>query len=75
MERFKTTVFVVLIWFPLIPTGTFLIERKRSLFFKKVTILKRLPLDWEQVLQVWVVATGILLAIIIAFRFLPHLLL
>jgi hypothetical protein len=71
VERFKTTVFVVLIWFPLIPTGTFLVEKKRSLF-SRVTILRRLPLDWEQVLQVWVVATGILLTIIVAFRFLPY---
>ncbi len=73
IERFKTTVFVVLIWFPLIPTGTFLVEKKRSLF-SRVMILRRLPLDWEQVLQVWVVATGILLSIIIAFRFLPYVL-
>ena len=74
IERFKTTVFVVLIWFPLIPTGTFLVEKKRSLFSGQVTILRRLPLDWEQVLQVWVVATGILLSIIISFRFLPYVL-
>jgi hypothetical protein len=74
VERFKTTVFVVLIWFPLIPTGTFLVEKKRSLFSRQVTILRRLPLDWEQVLQVWVVAAGILLSIIIAFRFLPYVL-
>ena len=74
IERFKTTVFAVLIWFPLIPTGTFLVERKRSLFSRQVTILKRLPLDWEQVLQVWVAATGILLSVIIAFRFLPYVL-
>lgn len=71
-ERFKTTVFVVLIWFPLIPTGTFLIEKKRALFSRQVTILRRLPLDWEQVLKVWVVAASILLSIIIAFRFLPY---
>ena len=74
MERFKTTVFVVLIWFPLIPTGTFLVEKKRSLFSTQVTILRRLPLDWEQVLHVWVVATAILLSIIIAFKFLPYVL-
>jgi len=71
LERFKTTVFVVLIWFPLIPTGTFLVEKKRSLFSNQVTILKRVPLDWEQVLKVWVVATGTLFLIIIASRFLP----
>ena len=29
LERFKTTVFVVLFCFPLIPTGTYLVERKR----------------------------------------------
>jgi hypothetical protein len=75
LERFKTTVFVVLIWFPLIPTGTFLVEKKRSLFSRQVTILRRLPLDWEQVLFVWVVATTILLAIFLAFRFFPYLLL
>ena len=27
MERFKTTVFVVFLWLPLIPTGTFLVEK------------------------------------------------
>jgi hypothetical protein len=72
IERFKTTVFVVLIWFPLIPTGTFLVEKKRSLFSKQVKILRRLPLDWEQILQVWVVATSVLLSIIVAFRVLPY---
>ena len=30
MERFKTTVFVVLFWLPLIPNGTFLVERERG---------------------------------------------
>jgi len=39
MERFKTTVFILLIWFPLVPTGTFLVERKRSWFSNEVTIL------------------------------------
>lgn len=74
-DRFKTMVFVMLIWCPLIPTGTFLVEKKRSLFSAQARILKRLPLDWEQVLQVWVVATGVLVAVIWAFKLLPHLLL
>ena len=72
IERFRTTVFIVLIWFPLIPTGTFLIEKKRSLFSDRAKILKRLPLDWEQILQVWVVAASILLGIILVIRFLPY---
>jgi len=73
-ERFKTTVFVVLLWLPLIPTGTFIVERKRSFFARQVTVLERLPLDWEQVLKVWVVAFAILLAVIWAVKLLPHIL-
>ncbi|MGC2061171.1 MAG: hypothetical protein WA653_23125 [Candidatus Sulfotelmatobacter sp.] len=73
-ERFKTTVFVVLLWLPLIPTGTFIVEKKRSFFSRQVTILERLPLDWEQVLKVWVVAFAILLAVIWAVKLLPHIL-
>ena len=73
-ERFKTTVFVVLFWHPLIPTGTFLVERERAFLSNEMTVLKRLPLDWEQVLKVWVVAAGTLLAVIWAFKLLPRLL-
>ena len=73
-ERFKTTVFVVLFWLPLIPTGTFLVERERAFLSNEMTVLKRLPLDWEQVLKVWVVAAGTLLAVIWAFKLLPRLL-
>jgi hypothetical protein len=74
MERFKTTVFVVLFWLPLIPTGTFLVERKRAFLSNQMTILERLPLDWEQVLKVWVVASATLLAVIWIFKLLPRLL-
>ena len=73
-ERFRTTVFVVLLWLPLIPTGTFIVERKRSFFSRQATVLERLPLDWEQVLKVWVVASAILLAVIWAVKLLPHIL-
>ena len=74
MERFRTTVFVVLFWFPLIPTGTFLVERERAFLSNQMTVLKRLPLDWEQVLKVWVVVSGSLLALIWIFKLLPRLL-
>ena len=62
-ERFKTTIFVVLLCFPLIPTGTYLVERNRVLP-DKLTGIEKLPLDWEQVLRVWVVAAGSILALI-----------
>jgi hypothetical protein len=74
MERFKTTVFIVLFWLPLIPTGTFLVERERAFLSNQMTVLEKLPLDWEQVLKVWVVASGTLLALIWAFKLLPRLL-
>ena len=75
MERFRTTVFIVLFWLPLIPTGTFLVERERAFLSDQMTVLKRLPLDWEQVLKVWVVASASLLALIWTFKLLlPRLL-
>jgi hypothetical protein len=73
-ESFKTTVFILLLWLPLIPTGTFRVERKRSFLSGEVTVLERLPLDWEQVLKVWIVAAVILLFAIWALRLLPILL-
>ena len=73
-ERFKTTVFVVLFWLPLIPTGTFLVERERSFLSNQLTVLKKLPLDWEQVLKVWVVTAGTILVVILTFKLLPRLL-
>jgi hypothetical protein len=74
MERFTTTVFVVLLYFPFIPTGTYLAERKRGFFSNPITFLEKLPLDWEQVLKVWVVAAGSALALIWIFKLLPRLL-
>lgn len=74
MERFKTTVFVVFLWLPLIPTGTFLMERKREFLSNQMTVLERIPLDWEQVLKVWVVASATLLAAIWVFKLLPRIL-
>jgi hypothetical protein len=73
-ERFKTTVFVLFFWLPLIPTGTFLVERKRAFLSNEMKILERLPLDWEQVLRVWIVASVVLLALIWLVRLLPLLL-
>jgi hypothetical protein len=74
MERFKTTVFVILFWLPVIPTGTFLVERKHEFLSNQMTVLERLPLDWEQVLKVWVVTSAALLAVIWSFKLLPRLL-
>ena len=63
LERFTTTVFVVLFYFPLIPTGTYLVERKR-VAPNELRVMEKLHLDWEQILKVWVVAAGSILALI-----------
>jgi hypothetical protein len=73
-ERFKTTIFVVLFWLPLIPTGTYLVARRREFLSNQITVLEKLSLDWEQILKVWVVAAGIVFALLWASTSLPHLL-
>lgn len=61
-QQFRSTVFVVLLWFPLVPIGTYLMERKT--FTDDAYGVQKLPLDWEQVLSVWAVAMGSVLAAI-----------
>jgi hypothetical protein len=56
-------VFIVMLCFPLIPTGTYLVERKRDVP-DAVTGIEKLRLDWEQILKVWVVAAGSILLIV-----------
>jgi hypothetical protein len=72
-ERFRTTIFAVLFWFPFIPTGTYLAERHRR---TGMTIfMRQLPLDWEQILKVWIGAVASLLGFVLFLRYvLPHLL-
>ena len=64
VERFRTTVFILLLYFPAIPTGSYLIEKKRGWFSRKIVILEERPLDWAQVLRVWSIATLSLIALL-----------
>ena len=75
IEQFKTTVFLVLLGCPLIPTGTFRVARKRGSFLHKLTVTDRLPLDWEQVLKVWLATVSTFLFLIWAVKLFPRLLL
>lgn len=67
-EAFTTTVFIVLFWLPLIPTGTFRVRRKKSLPAGGIEVLDRLPLNWTQVSAVWAAMTTTILTLIVAFR-------
>jgi len=68
IERFRTTIFFVLFLFPLIPTGTFIIKKRRGFFSKGITVLEKLPLDYLQVLKVWAVSICALWALIWVLR-------
>ncbi len=68
IEQFRTTVFIVLLFFPAIPTGSYLVEKRRGFLFGKLRIIEKLPLDWEQVLKVWVVAALAILGIILVLK-------
>jgi hypothetical protein len=64
LEQFRTTVFILVFYFPLIPTGSYLIRKRRGFFSRKITVLRKLPLDWMQVLRVWAVAGAALYALL-----------
>ncbi len=67
-EEFTTTRFFILLQFPLIPLGTYRVRRKKG-FFEKAQILEKLPLNWNQVLWVWMLALLVLLGVVIFIRF------
>jgi hypothetical protein len=71
MEKFTTTIFVVLFWLPVVPTGTYRVQRKKQFFSSDMIVLEKLPLDWTQVLGVWAVTAVSLLGLTLTFKFLP----
>jgi len=76
LEEFSTTVFIVMFWLPLIPTGTYRVRRKKQLLSSHMEVLERLPLDWTQVLTAWLIAVGCLIGFVWVWRLLisikPH---
>ena len=67
-ERFKTTIFIIVLCFPLVPVGSYLVVKKKGFFAPKIVILKKLPLNWAQVFRVWLVALSGLVALILFLR-------
>lgn len=70
-EEFDTTVFFVLFYFPLIPLGTYRVLRKQ--LAKSFYVLDRKPLNWLQVLSVWLKSIGFVAAIPLAIQLLIYL--
>lgn len=71
LERFATTYFMGFAGLPLIPIGTYRMQRKHS-WWRPITVVEKLPLDWNQVLTAWVVSAGILLVLLWAFKLLRY---
>lgn len=70
IEHFKTTYFFTLLGLPVVPTGTFLVRKKKKYWWADVRKVKQMPLDWEQVLKVWIVVACVLIVLVWAVRLL-----
>jgi hypothetical protein len=74
-EEFTTTLFFILAWVPLIPLGTYRVRRSKGLVPNQ-HVIEKLPLNWSQVLWVWMIALLTMLALALVFQFalslLPH---
>lgn len=47
IEEFTTTVFVLIFWMPLIPTGTYRVSRNKQSLISQMRGIEKLPLNWE----------------------------
>ena len=70
METFDTTIFILFFWLPLIPTASYRVTRRKEFLSDEFDVIERLPLQWEQVLTIWIVASSIVLALIWAWKLL-----
>lgn len=60
-EEYDSTVFAVAFYFPLIPMGTYRFSREQN--SKLFQVLEKKPLNWTQIMLVWLKAIAILIAI------------
>ncbi|HEY1800151.1 MAG TPA: hypothetical protein VGG46_04375 [Terriglobales bacterium] len=64
VEEFTTTIFILLFWVPLIPTGTYRVTRIKGFRPPKINAIDRLSLDWKQVMKVWLITLGVLSVVV-----------
>src|SRR3954468_16608607 len=65
-EQYQATRGFCNFWIPLIPLGTYIVHRTTTTWlglFDNVRAIRKVPLDWEQVLKTWAVAALVLAAI------------
>lgn len=76
METYTATKFIMLVYFPLIPLGTFrLMRNPRQRWFKRLggrefRVVEALPLDWNQVLWSWGKAAAFIFVLLLVIRLL-----
>src|SRR5689334_17797732 len=59
-EKYDATLFIVLSYFPLVPTGTYRVSREQGT--REIRLLSKLTLDWFQVVWIWMRSLIILVA-------------
>jgi len=76
-EQYDTTLWFVVLWFPVFPIATFTVRRELERWLgmqvaSDAVAVERHPRSWEQILLTWVKAATVLLALRLAFPLLLH---
>jgi len=76
-EQYDTTLWFVVLWFPVFPIATFTVRRdlERWLGFtvgSEAIAIERHPRNWEQILLTWVKAASVVLALRLSFLLLQR---
>ena len=76
-EKYDSTLWFVVLWFPLFPMGTFTVRRSLTkclgIAFASIEVaIERQPRNWEQILLTWTKAAAVLFALRLAFLMLWH---
>jgi hypothetical protein len=71
-EQYETTLWFVVLWFPIFPIATFTVKRELGRWLgltvaSSEVAIERHPRNWEQILLTWVKATSVVLALRLGF--------
>jgi|SRR6185312_11933905 hypothetical protein len=68
-QEYDATLWFVVFWFPLIPLGAYRVRRKgrrwRNFLIPDITVVTKLPLNWEQILRTWLIGVSVLFGVIL----------
>lgn len=76
-EKFDSTLWFVVLWFPIFPIGTYTVNRPLTQwlgirFGAEEVAIKKHPRNWEQILLTWIKAVAVLFALRLVFFMLLH---